>query len=167
MGELIDCTHHVFNTQKSQKSKSMFLLNISFIPDLIVGDLDSAITDHLHFYERLGTKVIPIRDQDSTDVQKALSFTKPNDNIILVGGGGNLSQEIGNLNTLFDYSDRWVSLWTPQNWISLLRPGVKYNITLQRHTKVALIPIGFPCRTVTTTGLKWNLSKIFAILTRN
>lgn len=84
---------------------------------------------------------------------------------------GRFDHVMSNVNTLFKMSklstakNLKVFLLTSSSITWLLQPG--YH-TLQIQSELwneksycALIPVGQPCRHVTTTGLKWNLSKYF------
>jgi thiamine pyrophosphokinase len=126
-------------------------------PNLIKGDLDSVRPEVLHYYRVHGAKVVEDRDQDSTDLQKCLNETTVEQRTLIVGGGGNFSQEIANVNTLFSNSQRHLLLLSDENLMFLLFPG-DHVIRCQEAVKVGLIPIGAKCRAVTTSGLKWNLA---------
>jgi thiamine pyrophosphokinase len=45
-----------------------------YLPNAIVGDLDSVRVDVLSYYEKRGVKVFRKIDQDSTDLEKSLSY---------------------------------------------------------------------------------------------
>lgn len=47
-----------------------------YIPDHIIGDLDSAKKEVLEYYKHKGVAIVHESDQDSTDLQKALNLLK-------------------------------------------------------------------------------------------
>jgi len=127
-----------------------------YIPTVIKGDLDSARKEVLSYYADKGALVVPDHDQNTTDLQKCLNDTEDNDKILILGGGGNLSHEMANINTILLYPKKHISLLSPENLLFFLGPG-KHEIQCQAAMKVALIPMGRHCDSVTTDGLKWNL----------
>lgn len=48
------------------------LNNEKYVPDIIVGDFDSALPESLEHYKKLGTKIVHDPDQYSTDFMKAM-----------------------------------------------------------------------------------------------
>ena len=43
-------------------------------PQVIVGDLDSMRPDVRQFYERIGTTIIKVEDEDNTDFEKSIMY---------------------------------------------------------------------------------------------
>lgn len=86
-----------------------------FVPDVIVGDLDSARPQVLEFYQAQGCTVKHIRDQDTTDMQKALTtcleiieqrqdLTNTITCIVFYASfGGRFDHQMANVNTLYSY----------------------------------------------------------------
>jgi len=76
---------------------------------------------------------------------------------VLGGLEGNFTQSLANLNTLYSFKHE-ISVLGQENVIFFLRPG-KHLVHCKKLTKVGLIPLGLPCNSITTKGLKWNLNK--------
>jgi len=103
-----------------------------YIPDHIVGDLDSSTPDVLEHYKKKGVSIVHDSNQDLTDLQKALVLVKkieiiPDgvfDVITILGGlGGCLTHELGNLNSLFHLAGTRVFMVSPRNVAFLLPKG--------------------------------------------
>ncbi|KAG9416234.1 cAMP-dependent protein kinase subunit [Aphanomyces cochlioides] len=150
----------------------------TYVPQYVKGDLDSIRPDVASYFETLGTQVIKDPDQDSNDLDKCLSLlqnlqedvkateasnTPAKLNVLVVGAmGGRFDQEMQNINALFQWSsifDR-MTLVSDSTSATLLVPGkhsIRPNFTVEGRT-CGLIPIGGPCKSLTTNGLKWNLT---------
>ena len=79
-----------------------------FVPDLIIGDLDSISDETYSFYE---TKTIikKIKRQNDTDVEKAIKFCigeKFKDVILLGASGDRLDHTLCNIGNLLKYADK-------------------------------------------------------------
>jgi thiamine pyrophosphokinase len=153
------------------------------MPQTIMGDLDSLNQETGKYYasmgnlilsyksNRLGAKLIRLPDQDSTDLEKCINYIPDSkvsltiqlnvtyQSILILGGlGGNFTQALGNINTLYLFPHKKISLLSDENVTFLLQPGT-HNIECTEGTKVGLIPIGNICSSVTTSGLKWDIGK--------
>ena len=87
-------------------ANNLFKLNI--IPKLIIGDLDSIKPDVLEYYSSK-TKVIKVKDQNSTDIEKCLNkLIKMNySEVVLLGCTGNrLDHSLGNLSIMYKYAEK-------------------------------------------------------------
>jgi len=58
---------------------------------------------------------------------------------------------------LYLYPNKKIFFLSNENLLFLLWPG-EHLIHCRSETKVGLIPLGCSCHSITTTGLKWNLS---------
>lgn len=111
------------------------------------------------FLKKKGSKIIEEKDQNSTDLEKCLNEVSEKWRVIVLGGlEGNFTQSLANLNTLYSFKHE-ISVLGQENVIFFLRPG-KHLVHCKKLTKVGLIPLGLPCNSITTKGLKWNLSKL-------
>lgn len=118
-------------------------------------------------------EIIKTEDQNETDFTKSLrlltdpKFSAKVSQIDVIYGIGGLStsrfdQSFGNFNALFK---AWNFLKIPlyllqRDCIILLLPPGQHKITDLRNClgrKCGLVPLGSPCRTCKTAGLKWNL----------
>ncbi|EGG17771.1 hypothetical protein DFA_08770 [Cavenderia fasciculata] len=138
-----------------------------WIPDFIKGDLDSLDNHVKDYYTSKGSIVMSDKSQDTTDLQKTMELVNSIEsqysfkfsNIFISGGlGGNISHEFANLNVLFEHTDRNLVLFSSGNFAYLLNSGCKHTINIKKDVHCSLIPLAGPAQSVTTTGLKWNLS---------
>lgn len=140
------------------------------IPTHIVGDLDSIREDVRQHYKALGVDVICRPSENSNDFHKSLKIaleanpgaddTVP---IVVAGGlGGRMDQLLGNFNELYCCGQKGLRVYwmSGQNFATVLGAGRhQIHIDLQKAGPICgLIPIGGRVRSVTTTGLKWNVS---------
>ncbi|HUX60790.1 MAG TPA: thiamine diphosphokinase [Ignavibacteriaceae bacterium] len=78
---------------------------IGVVPDYIIGDFDSALPATLKYYQNKA-KMVLIKDQNSTDVEKCLDFLIRNDftEVVLTGvTGDRLDHTICNLGIILKY----------------------------------------------------------------
>ncbi|XP_041970338.1 thiamin pyrophosphokinase 1 [Aricia agestis] len=147
-------------------------------PDLVTGDFDSITDEVLAKYTNEGSKIINTPDQCDTDFTKALmelnTYSQQHNIeldyvLTITQNSGRIDQILGNIQTLFlvkekkIFSDRTKVYLLCENFLAwLLLPGyhvvdIPKDILEQRKPICSLIPVGEECRSVTTTGLMWNL----------
>lgn len=137
------------------------------IPHVIKGDFDSIRQDVKRYYENAGSQVVHDANQDTTDLQKALSavnlLARRDERLqkallVVVGGlGGNISQELSNFNCMFEMPERRMCFVGDTNIVLLMHPGT-HNIMCPPGVKCGMIPLGAPVHSISSKGLKWNLS---------
>jgi thiamine pyrophosphokinase len=144
------------------------------IPTLIRGDLDSLEPDVRSYYENKGVSIEREPDQNSNDLDKALTSLKDDFNRVVIYGafGGRFDQEMGCIQALYKWGSHFkyrMVLFDDHTSAFLLPKGFKHEIRLPRYgdkkdigglgegPTCGLIPIGCKCETVVTTGFKWNL----------
>mmetsp|Transcript_11503 Transcript_11503/g.15003 ORF Transcript_11503/g.15003 Transcript_11503/m.15003 type:complete len:316 (-) Transcript_11503:421-1368(-) len=146
-------------------------LRNKYVPSVIKGDLDSLRDDVKDFYRDLGTKIIRDGDQNCNDFYKCLNELnrlrevncpdKKMTVLALGAFGGRFDQEMASINACFEWQTfERIMLVSEDNLGFLLVPGVHKivpNHFLEGPT-CGLLPIGGPISSVTTKGLKWNLS---------
>jgi thiamine pyrophosphokinase len=147
----------------------------TYIPDYIIGDLDSIRPEVRNYYDTVGTKVVQIHDQNSTDFTKTLRFTlgilqsstlsNSIDQICCFATfSGRADHAFANLHTLCiaESKERRVYVITEESTTFLLSQG--RNLIYLNDEPSALgkycgfFPLLGPTK-VTTNGFKWNLIK--------
>lgn len=138
-------------------------------PNLITGDLDSCHNESIDFFSK--SRVVKTVDQDETDFTKSLRVLEPLVNevnlenvIALCETSGRLDQILANINTLFKIHMKPSAISRPvfilsANSLSWLLAAGDHRIYIPDSVKklwCAMIP--FEPTTVTTEGLKWNLT---------
>ncbi|XP_062520262.1 thiamin pyrophosphokinase 1-like [Corticium candelabrum] len=156
--------NHVYNIQERNTLTK-------YVPDIICGDMDSISSEVLTYYKLKGCEIVTNSCQDTTDFTKCVSellwrHTTNQlrfDKIVTVcSTGGRLDHMMGVIQTLFLFSSDSlpsITVVAPESVTCLLHPG-KHRINVGSDmlgTYCGLIPVGHPCNSVTTSGLKWNL----------
>ena len=146
-------------------------------PDLIIGDLDSLRDDVETYYRSKNVQIERVADQDTNDLDKALRFlerTRPEvpERVFVYGAfGGRFDQEMASIQALFRWKDSFghrLWLYDEENCAFLLGENIDNEIFLPNYGEnhescvgegptCGLIPIGMPCESVITDGLKWDL----------
>lgn len=151
-----------------------------FVPDAIVGDLDSIRPEVLSYYTSHGAVTFDLsHDQDTTDLHKSIKamiaaemrnaygrtagFERTwlgTHRIFVVGAlGGRLDHELSNMSTVHEFPDTNIVLIGRSSLAMLIPPGKTVlipDLTCEGPT-CGLVPLAGPAR-VTTTGLRWNLT---------
>ena len=144
-----------------------------FVPDVILGDLDSLRPEVREFYEARGSQVEDLsRDQDSTDMQKALEkLQAPRsagglgpaavwDEVLVVGAtGGRLGHQLSNINSLLLFPDLRVVL-VGESSLAVRVPAGRARIEPLRDVEgpsCGLAPLPGPLQ-ASTSGLHWDLN---------
>jgi thiamine pyrophosphokinase len=125
-------------------------------PDSIIGDLDSVKKETLVFFSNVDVK--KLKDQDSTDLEKALSAAirkKCKEIIVLGATGGRLDHAIGNLSALSKFSRKARIIFIDHDgkYFSMNHSS-EFNLPIG--TTLSLVPLS-RCSGIVTKGLKWNL----------
>jgi len=129
-----------------------------FPVDVLIGDMDSIIADHIPAH------VIVERhpsDKDATDLELALSrvVVERPDRVVVVGGaGGRFDHELAVAGLIS--AETWADVdeidWvTDRGWSYVVRG--RRILHGDVGATISLIPMGGPALGVTTRGLRWNL----------
>ncbi len=127
------------------------LLALGIHPSLITGDLDSVHPDILKHHAFLHSP-----EQESNDYQKAMRYLKDNELLpaIVVGiNGGHLDHILNNINIFMETN---CLLYSPPIKGFVIKEKSQTSLSLPVQTKISLM--GIPEVTVSSTGLKWELS---------
>ncbi|KAJ2834446.1 thiamine pyrophosphokinase [Coemansia sp. 'formosensis'] len=141
----------------------------TYIPDVIVGDLDSLLESPRAYYAQKGTEIHHISDQDSTDFMKSLRYLdtvrragKPTDDCIVVvlgGLGGRLDHILHTLKVMFNnHLKRQMVVVSDEN-LAFVAPKGKNKILVNKHVDgptCGIMPLVGEA-VLTTEGLRWNL----------
>lgn len=126
-------------------------------PGVIIGDLDSVTKQTLKFFA--SAKLIRVRRQDNTDLEKALDYLverKQTSVIILAATGKRLDHTLGNLSVLWNYTRSFPMTIVADGWIAVPIDG-KLKAEAKVGTTVSLIPFG-ACSGITLRGLQYSLT---------
>lgn len=155
-----------------------------YVPDLIRGDLDSLRDDVKKHYVGKGTRIEVDPRQDNNDLDKCLhvisnewlDLNRDNYRVCIYGAfGGRFDQEMGSIQALYVWRDVFqnrISLYDDRTCAFLLSSEVVNKIRLPFYGEdkeftfvnigdgptCGLIPIANRCKSIKTTGLKWNLN---------
>lgn len=142
-----------------------------FIPQYIKGDLDSLREDVSSFYRSHNTTILRDPDQDNNDLEKCLLLlenlstdTSPMKVVVYGVFGGRFDQQMAAMHCLYRFSSSRVlssiTLLGDGNLAYLLRANVRHKISLTdiEGPGCSLLPLGGGVESITTCGLKWDLS---------
>lgn len=143
-------------------------LRSTYIPDRIVGDLDSISQEALQFYKSKGVKIIQDKDVNHTDFSKSLNILPDGLEAVyaLADFGGRFDHMLGNINCLYEWqishrNSMTIPLYllSESSVIFLLDAGVN---TIDAKTGLedgycGFAPVSQPANCVTTNGFKWNV----------
>lgn len=112
-----------------------------------------------------GCELVGTTGQDNTDLEKTLDFLdslKFDRNFVLLTGcsGGNIGQEFANYHACWKHAHRQMAFVSEAGVAMYLASG-KHRIVSAPGLKCSILPLGEPCASITTTGLKWNLGTCF------
>jgi thiamine pyrophosphokinase len=132
---------------------------MKLIPDFIIGDLDSVEKSTLKFYEKK-SKIIRIKRQNDTDVEKCLKFAikKKFENIFLTGvTGDRLDHTFCNLGIAIKFHDKInINIIAENSFLSVHQD----KVDLDTHKGETVSLYGFDEKTkIASKGLKYSLLK--------
>jgi len=137
------------------------LQKVGFIPNIIIGDFDSIKESTVKFFKKFKVKMIKIDDQNSTDLDKAISYCNQNKakdiTIINALGGDRPDHLIMNLRSLRKH-------YQPNRRIRILEKQYYLEYFKNRSLKIIgrendnLAILSFPKARVTTNGLKYEMN---------
>ena len=133
---------------------------LGLVPDAIIGDLDSISSETLNEFKSI-SKVIRLKSQNDTDVEKCLKYAIKSgfDEVMLMGVTGNrLDHTFCNLGIVLKFfSEINISLIAED---SILKP-YKGNVKLKTHPGETISLYGIDSKTkITSKGLKYPLKNV-------
>jgi len=132
-------------------------LKMNLVPDFIIGDLDSISTDALKEFKS-SSKIIRLKRQNDTDVEKCLKYAIKNNfkETLLFGVTGNrLDHTFCNLGIVKKFSSQIeISLVAENSYLE----SYTGKTILNTHPKETISIYGFDKKTkITSSGLKYSL----------
>ena len=133
-------------------------------PHLLIGDMDSIDPQHLKDAHDRDVDIIQHSpDKDHTDTELALQLAQSlqYDNIhVITGGGDRFDHVLAMIHSLVNFTnDATVTAHIGQSFVRIATPKERTDITIKVGDTISLIPLGGHAKGVTTTGLKWNLTR--------
>jgi thiamine pyrophosphokinase len=125
-------------------------------PDVVIGDLDSLLPSTRRALRT--ARVIRLRRQDNTDLEKALDFiagSGPSDVVIAAATGGRIDFTLGNLAVFWNYTRSLAITFVGDGWCAF-PAGRRRSVNAPPGTTLSLIPFG-PCSGITLRGLRYPL----------
>ncbi|ORX70222.1 Thiamin pyrophosphokinase [Linderina pennispora] len=140
-----------------------------YIPDVVVGDLDSLEAGPRAFYSSKGSVIQHYSDQDSTDFMKSLKYLDtglragqdPKKCVVVVFGGinGRLDHTLHALKVLVnEHTNRDILVISTEN-LTFVLPEGKSKIEVNKEVDgptCGILPLAGEA-VLTTSGLRWNL----------
>ncbi|GAA5922463.1 thiamine diphosphokinase [Sporobolomyces koalae] len=144
---------------------------LNWLPDLVLGDLDSLRDDVREYYEQKGVEVRRDRDEFSTDLGKNVAElarfeqTQPAPlQLVIVGGlSGRLDQTIHTLHALVQLveKEKRERVWAiGKESAACILPKGKHHLRIDLESfgkTCGILPLGSAEAYVTTSGLEWDL----------
>jgi thiamine pyrophosphokinase len=125
-------------------------------PDVIIGDLDSILPETRKKFS--DSRVVRVRRQDNTDLEKALDFiaaSGPADVAIAGATGGRIDFTLGNLSVFWNYTRVLDMTFVGDGWRAF-PVGRRRTVNAPRGATVSLLPFG-GCAGITLRGLRFPL----------
>jgi thiamine pyrophosphokinase len=132
-------------------------LRCGLTPDVIIGDLDSLRAGTRRAFRT--SRVIRVRRQDNTDLEKALDFvTARGARSVVIAGmtGRRIDFTLGSFSVLWKYANALDIRVVGDGWVAL-PAGRRRTLRAARGSTVSLIPFG-PCGGITLRNLRYGLT---------
>ena len=132
------------------------LVKKGYIPDIIIGDLDSLSDENKTKYNN---RIILEENQSDNDLRKAINYSiKNNINTISVLGASGKREDhmIGNIFSLLDYKDINIKIYTDTGIFSCIHKD--QNIESFKGQQVSIFTLDTTIK-ITSNNLKYNFNK--------
>lgn len=135
------------------------------LPELVLGDFDSAQPEILESYRERGVEVRWSSDQDTTDLEKCLAAAQEDfacEHLCIAGQfagvDGRMDHTLGAMNALYKAQAKGLNaaLLSDDCCVALLTEG-SHCLAPPKKSQCGLVPLGGPVR-VTTRGLCWDMT---------
>lgn len=136
-----------------------WLFEYNIAPDVLIGDLDGVKKKTL---VRLpSTQVIQIKDQHSTDLEKAFSWAlkqKIKNVTVMAVTGKRIDHILSNFSLLWKFHKKMHIEIVHDDWYAILLPNLKLKIDVKKGMTISLIPFS-NCSGITLSGFQYPLSR--------
>jgi len=132
----------------------------NIIPNIIIGDLDSAKKSTLKYFRKKGVLIRKIDEQETTDFEKALMYSIENNfkNILIFGASSNRQDHtLNNYSVLKRYS-KALNLKIIDSKFEIFFIDRSIVFDYPKGKSISMMPIPF-AGGITTSGLKYQLDK--------
>lgn len=134
------------------------------IPHILIGDMDSISPAHLADARARDITIYEHHpDKDHTDTELALRLAESlhYDTIhVIAGGGDRFDHTLSMIHSLVAHTDNaTITAHIGQSFVRIVTPRTTTTVTTTEGDTISLIPLGGHAKGVTTTGLKWNLTR--------
>lgn len=158
-----------FNIFKKYFNKSIYLIcadgasnslkKRKIIPNIIIGDLDSAKKSTLKYYRRKGVQIRKIEEQETTDFEKALLYSIENNfkNILIFGASSKRQDHTLNNYSVLKRYCKALNLKIIDSKFEIFFIDKNISFDYPEGKSISMMPMPFAGR-ITTTGLKYQLS---------
>jgi thiamine pyrophosphokinase len=131
------------------------------VPDIILGDLDSLPESENTMSEFPHVKLVHMKEQDTTDFEKALLWVKKNTNLkklIILGGLGKRTDHLVTNLLVASVIDESLQITFDDDceWIQRVTPFCPLRLNGRKGSNLSILPIRESIG-VQTKGLKWEL----------
>ena len=138
------------------------MIALGLTPNLIIGDLDSALPDDVRRFHENGTVVRKFpEEKDETDLELALQAAlefEPSTILVVAALGNRLDHTLGNLFLLTQpqFLNKDIRLIDGEQEVFLIDQSIE--ITGMPGQRVSLLPLNGPVTGIQTTGLQYPLN---------
>ena len=132
------------------------LVKKGYIPDIIIGDLDSLSGENKTKYNN---RIILEKNQSDNDLRKAINYSIDNniDTIAILGASGKREDHtIGNIFSLFDYKNLNIKIYTDYGIFSCI--DKTQNIESFKGQRISIFALDSTIK-ITSNNLKYNFNK--------
>jgi thiamine pyrophosphokinase len=135
-----------------------YLKSENILPDIVIGDLDSAKKSSLKFFEKKNIRILKIEDQETTDFEKCLIYCREKKlNLIKVFGAMSMRADhtMNNFSVMKRYCKKLdIKLVTEEFEIFFINKN--FNFKYKKGGIISFLPLP-SAKGITTTGLKYSL----------
>ncbi len=132
------------------------ILGYGFIPDIVLGDLDS-----FHYTRHKGINVLKDEDQETNDLEKSLVYALKQgatDCVVLGTLGKRIDHTFKNLSVLKQFHHKFKSLVYRDDYGDTFLIESPYQLSIDLDTVLSFIPLSGKVSGITTTGVQYPLT---------